>query len=59
MSLIEELLAPHDDRQIVLVERYNLTLVAARSRRALPQTPTPLNPTNHNEVVRSTRRENP
>jgi hypothetical protein len=58
MSLIEEFLAPYDDQQIVLVERYNLALVAARPRRALPQDPIPLNPTNHNEIVRTTGREN-
>jgi hypothetical protein len=58
MSLIERFLAPYDDQHIVLVERYNLALVAARARRALPQDPTPLNPPHYNETLRTTGSEN-
>jgi hypothetical protein len=54
---VEELLAPRDDRQIVLVDRYNLALVAARPRRA-SQDPTQRNPSNHDEIVRTTEGEN-
>jgi hypothetical protein len=57
MSLIEALLAPHHDRQIVLVDRYNLALAATRPRRG-SQSPTHLKPSNHNEIVRTTESEN-
>jgi hypothetical protein len=58
MSLIEKFLAPYDDREIVLADRYNLALVATRPRRAFPQDATPLNRSNHDDIVRTAEREN-
>jgi hypothetical protein len=57
MSPVEQFLAPCDNQQIVLVERYNLALVVARPRRALPQDPSPADPTN-NGILRTTGRKN-
>jgi hypothetical protein len=57
MSLIEKVLRPYDDRQIVLVDRYNLALVATRRRRAFLHDATQLSPSNHEDIVPTTERE--